>query len=111
MASRRPTRTRSTSAFSRRKSSAAGTVTRSEEHTSELQSLRHLVCRLLLEKKKEKNKLIRHNRGPHLAGLPEAGDLRVSVHERAESRRGRACRKQREVRHDRTGIAVRAETQ
>src|SRR5262245_63460257 len=26
-------------------------VTRSEEHTSELQSLRHLVCRLLLEKK------------------------------------------------------------
>src|SRR5258705_6123020 len=31
---------------------------RSEEHTSELQSLRHLVCRLLLEKKK-KNKLQR----------------------------------------------------
>src|SRR5258705_10178383 len=27
-------------------------VFRSEEHTSELQSLRHLVCRLLLEKKK-----------------------------------------------------------
>src|SRR5262245_64974673 len=27
---------------------------RSEEHTSELQSLRHLVCRLLLEKKKNK---------------------------------------------------------
>src|ERR1039458_10738952 len=27
-------------------------VTRSEEHTSELQSLRHLVCRLLLEKTK-----------------------------------------------------------
>src|ERR1035438_4559162 len=26
------------------------TVNRSEEHTSELQSLRHLVCRLLLEK-------------------------------------------------------------
>src|SRR5437899_8246707 len=33
---------------------------RSEEHTSELQSLRHLVCRLLLEKKK-KNREIRHN--------------------------------------------------
>src|SRR5205814_5029600 len=32
--------------------------TRSEEHTSELQSLRHLVCRLLLEKKKQKNKTI-----------------------------------------------------
>src|SRR5438045_7057547 len=28
----------------------------SEEHTSELQSLRHLVCRLLLEKKKNKYK-------------------------------------------------------
>src|SRR5205814_3565715 len=27
---------------------------RSEEHTSELQSLRHLVCRLLLEKKKRR---------------------------------------------------------
>src|SRR5262245_65168945 len=30
-----------------------GGRTRSEEHTSELQSLRHLVCRLLLEKKKK----------------------------------------------------------
>src|SRR5205814_10474931 len=30
-------------------------TSRSEEHTSELQSLRHLVCRLLLEKKKKKN--------------------------------------------------------
>src|SRR5262245_23685809 len=29
-----------------------GQEPRSEEHTSELQSLRHLVCRLLLEKKK-----------------------------------------------------------
>src|SRR5262245_63725190 len=29
---------------------------RSEEHTSELQSLRHLVCRLLLEKKKQKQR-------------------------------------------------------
>src|SRR5205814_4941019 len=29
---------------------------RSEEHTSELQSLRHLVCRLLLEKKKQTTK-------------------------------------------------------
>src|SRR5437870_13878034 len=32
--------------------------TRSEEHTSELQSRGHLVCRLLLEKKKKKNKKI-----------------------------------------------------
>src|SRR5690625_6860779 len=30
----------------------SGTSTRSEEHTSELQSRGHLVCRLLLEKKK-----------------------------------------------------------
>src|SRR5258705_9094968 len=30
------------------------TGSRSEEHTSELQSLRHLVCRLLLEKKKNR---------------------------------------------------------
>src|SRR5205814_9566150 len=30
---------------------------RSEEHTSELQSLRHLVCRLLLEKKKKKHNI------------------------------------------------------
>src|SRR5258705_6663727 len=32
-------------------------VARSEEHTSELQSLRHLVCRLLLEKKKKKKRI------------------------------------------------------
>src|SRR5437899_9785570 len=35
-------------------------VTRSEEHTSELQSLRHVVCRLLLEKKKKKTQK-KHN--------------------------------------------------
>src|ERR1035441_11030640 len=34
--------------------SANSRTPRSEEHTSELQSLRHLVCRLLLEKKKTK---------------------------------------------------------
>src|SRR5947199_4460584 len=33
---------------------------RSEEHTSELQSLRHLVCRLLLEKKKHKQQQEQH---------------------------------------------------
>src|SRR5262245_57224942 len=32
-------------------------LARSEEHTSELQSLRHLVCRLLLEKKKKKKNI------------------------------------------------------
>src|SRR5437016_7195386 len=35
---------------------------RSEEHTSELQSLTNLVCRLLLEKKKHS---LRHNSGVH----------------------------------------------
>src|SRR5258708_34500443 len=33
-------------------------ATRSEEHTSELQSPDHLVCRLLLEKKKKKSTII-----------------------------------------------------
>src|SRR5438046_5459022 len=33
---------------------------RSEEHTSELQSLTNLVCRLLLEKKKKKKKEQQH---------------------------------------------------
>src|SRR5205814_10594910 len=40
---------------------------RSEEHTSELQSLRHLVCRLLLEKKKNTSTL--RKRFTHLLQL------------------------------------------
>src|SRR2546422_3374655 len=47
---------------------------RSEEHTSELQSRLHLVCRLLLEKKK-KNKLIQatgHTRTEHPGILTSA---------------------------------------
>src|SRR5258705_9662232 len=40
---------------------------RSEEHTSELQSLRHLVCRLLLEKKKKIPNSHQHH--PHLADI------------------------------------------
>src|SRR2546425_8458259 len=42
--------------FSAKKSSRfpSGDTLRSEEHTSELQSLAYLVCRLLLEKKKKK---------------------------------------------------------
>src|SRR5438093_3059877 len=35
---------------------------RSEEHTSELQSLTNLVCRLLLEKKKQKGRSTRRSR-------------------------------------------------
>src|SRR5437899_8548963 len=50
-------RSRAGSCMARSRSSASPPRTtarscRSEEHTSELQSLRHLVCRLLLEKKK-----------------------------------------------------------
>src|SRR2546425_4012612 len=37
---------------------------RSEEHTSELQSLAYLVCRLLLEKKKTNPLPINHNANP-----------------------------------------------
>src|SRR5437016_7694030 len=54
---------RAGSARKQRTSSAAGpgwhgdsSPMRSEEHTSELQSLTNLVCRLLLEKKKKKKK-------------------------------------------------------
>src|SRR5690349_22331585 len=47
----------------RRRRRRAGIVrahSRSEEHTSELQSRRDLVCRLLLEKKKKKHKRYLH---------------------------------------------------
>src|SRR2546425_2850932 len=37
-------------------------VGRSEEHTSELQSLAYLVCRLLLEKKKKQQSRRQHHR-------------------------------------------------
>src|SRR2546422_2579311 len=40
----------------------AGTGARSEEHTSELQSRLHLVCRLLLEKKKKQTMSTTHGR-------------------------------------------------
>src|SRR2546429_5998123 len=40
---------------SRARPSISGSSVRSEEHTSELQSRLHLVCRLLLEKKKKKH--------------------------------------------------------
>src|ERR1035441_4019767 len=55
--------------------SASQEFSRTEEHTSELQSLRHLVCRLLLEKKKTTNiilskALTRHTEHqPHLKSL------------------------------------------
>src|SRR2546429_7315508 len=41
---------------------AVATSARSEEHTSELQSRLHLVCRLLLEKKKKQKNPMKHMR-------------------------------------------------
>src|SRR5258705_1215055 len=55
-ARRRATATLSGWGVGRRVAKGSGcprSPSRSEEHTSELQSLRHLVCRLLLEKKKK----------------------------------------------------------
>src|SRR5437016_10539570 len=40
---------------------------RSEEHTSELQSLTNLVCRLLLEKKKKRHTVKRHKQNGRTA--------------------------------------------
>src|ERR1035438_10660200 len=45
---------------------------RSEEHTSELQSLRHLVCRLLLEKKK---KTIQQETNQHTTAYHQSAGL------------------------------------
>src|SRR2546422_7648037 len=53
-----------------------GGLRRSEEHTSELQSRLHLVCRLLLEKKKRTAKLNNYMR-------PQSIDLR-SPHARCD---------------------------
>src|SRR5258708_15568657 len=50
----------------------ASVVFRSEEHTSELQSPDHLVCRLLLEKKKNE---IHQYRGVDLAPIEEVGEV------------------------------------
>src|SRR6267143_5290673 len=44
---------------------------RSEEHTSELQSQFHLVCRLLLEKKKNRPSARRHERTHSCRGKPK----------------------------------------
>src|SRR4051794_41481188 len=57
----------SASGCPRRSCCAAASIPRSEEHTSELQSPVHLVCRLLLEKKKKNTHTrasARHKLGP-----------------------------------------------
>src|SRR5437899_4490609 len=51
------------------KSPAPQSASRSEEHTSELQSLRHLVCRLLLEKKKNQTNIQRQL--DHISNHPQ----------------------------------------
>src|SRR2546429_1580773 len=63
-----PIRSRSSLAVSCARAASRDPIrTRSEEHTSELQSRLHLVCRLLLEKKKKKN--IKHNITPIIKNL------------------------------------------
>src|SRR5438309_9330887 len=44
---------------------------RSEEHTSELQSQFHLVCRLLLEKKKKNTNILPHAQETHYHIIPD----------------------------------------
>src|SRR5205814_7779447 len=51
---------------------------RSEEHTSELQSLRHLVCRLLLEKKNKTTPTRRRSVSQHFSPAGPATGIRVS---------------------------------
>src|SRR2546422_6419146 len=53
-------------------------VSRSEEHTSELQSRLHLVCRLLLEKKKKKEEEVANNHTTASATTAEAGRTSTS---------------------------------
>src|SRR3712207_8556706 len=62
-ATRTAPRGRSTTRTASGPRSATSTSTRSEEHTSELQSRQYLVCRLLLEKKK--NNLIHYLSSQH----------------------------------------------
>src|SRR3989441_2466186 len=57
-------------------------VERSEEHTSELQSLAYLVCRLLLEKKKRKS-------GRPDASIQESGNFSAASVRRAEGEKSR----------------------
>src|SRR2546422_11770357 len=68
-AAMRTSRSLSATAFSSRRIALgvpiAVSASRSEEHTSELQSRLHLVCRLLLEKKKKKKKTQNHNNTSH----------------------------------------------
>src|SRR3989442_12013544 len=54
-------------------------ATRSEEHTSELQSRPHLVCRLLLEKKKQHTPVLQAAKPASLCGPIELGALNLGA--------------------------------
>src|SRR5436305_5865896 len=62
--------------------SARGRAARSEEHTSELQSRPHLVCRLLLEKKKHKQ----------ISALVRKSLKKIHLHRRRTNRQLRTTR-------------------
>src|SRR5436305_4031895 len=57
----------------------SGDNCRSEEHTSELQSRPHLVCRLLLEKKNDQPLALTRAYGAHFARARDATPFYVSV--------------------------------
>src|SRR5437870_8273076 len=57
---------RSTLGAEDQKTIQPGPIVRSEEHTSELQSRGHLVCRLLLEKKKKHKEINQYNQNKTL---------------------------------------------
>src|SRR5258708_27466892 len=63
----------------------SGNNQRSEEHTSELQSPDHLVCRLLLEKKKKNSLLTRIAAAPMITTSTIAVTLAHEVGARRES--------------------------
>src|SRR5258708_26191389 len=53
---------------------------RSEEHTSELQSPDHLVCRLLLEKKKKRNDKHRKRGAQYCSSARDSSDFVADIH-------------------------------
>src|SRR3712207_5954939 len=77
----RPRSRRASSPTSRRASARCSAGSRSEEHTSELQSRQYLVCRLLLEKKKQLRTLglVYSNIGTVILIADITDELHVSV--------------------------------
>src|SRR5690349_23181124 len=73
----RPPQTAASARRRLRRPSWSAPCARSEEHTSELQSRRDLVCRLLLEKKniRRRPQLPRHRVGAHGVLLAQAAEL------------------------------------